>query len=287
MVCPPGGSILKRPVFSTDLVETSAIPGGSACPTTPTEMALTEVLAGVMQVDDVAVESHFFDDLGADSMVMAQFCARIRKRSDLPSVSMKDVYRHPTIKDLAAAFAGSSLAPPAESPPADKLPEPASTGSDVVSRHGLLFQAATPPCSSAIQSGGTFVVSKVITTFDLHSVSMEPGDRPGPDPAKPLRQARHTHRRVMLMPWEIEPLDWFVQEYRWALPQSWGRPPGWSQMSTRQHHQCYRRSDDQPNRPNDHGQTLRPGTSPTVAVAPRPRRAHHTGSPRAVEDEAG
>ena len=90
----------------------------SAAPN-PCEGALAEVLAGVMQVDDVAVESHFFDDLGADSMVMAQFCARVRKRSDLPSVSMKDVYRHPTIKDLAAAFAGSSLAPPAESPPAD------------------------------------------------------------------------------------------------------------------------------------------------------------------------
>ena len=65
---------------------------------TPTEMALTEVLAGVMQVDDVPVDSHFFDDLGADSLVMAQFCARVRKRSDLPSVSMKDVYQHPTIR---------------------------------------------------------------------------------------------------------------------------------------------------------------------------------------------
>ena len=117
MVCPSGGSILKRPVFSTDLVETSAIPGGSACPTTPTEMALTEVLAGVMQVDDVAVESHFFDDLGADSMVMAQFCARVRKRSDLPSVSMKDIYRHPTIKSLAASFTKSAAPTPCEGAP--------------------------------------------------------------------------------------------------------------------------------------------------------------------------
>ena len=37
-------------------------------------------------------DSHFFDDLGADSLVMAKFCARVRKRADLPSISMKDIY---------------------------------------------------------------------------------------------------------------------------------------------------------------------------------------------------
>ena len=50
------------------------------------------------------VDSNFFDDLGADSMVMAQFCARVRKRPDLPSVSMKDIYQHPTIAGLATAL---------------------------------------------------------------------------------------------------------------------------------------------------------------------------------------
>ena len=33
-----------------------------------------------MQVERVSVDSNFFDDLGADSMVMARFCARVRKR---------------------------------------------------------------------------------------------------------------------------------------------------------------------------------------------------------------
>src|SRR5260370_1019647 len=36
---------------------------------------------------------------------MAHFCARVRKRGNLPSVSMKDVYAHPTIRSLAAAVA--------------------------------------------------------------------------------------------------------------------------------------------------------------------------------------
>jgi non-ribosomal peptide synthetase-like protein len=67
---------------------------------------------------------------------MAQFCARVRKRSDLPSVSMKDVYQHPTIRGLATALAGTGSKPaqssapaPAESPVpvATEVREPAST----------------------------------------------------------------------------------------------------------------------------------------------------------------
>ena len=81
-------------------------------------------MAGILQVDDVPVGSHFFDDLGADSMVMAQFCARVRKRADLPSVSMKDIYQHPTIKDLAAAFTEPGAASLPETVPARDLPEP-------------------------------------------------------------------------------------------------------------------------------------------------------------------
>src|SRR5438552_2032357 len=73
--------------------------------TTGVESIFAEVLAEVLHVDRVSVDSHFFDELGADSVVMAHFCARVRKRGNLPSVSMKDVYRHPTIRSLAAALA--------------------------------------------------------------------------------------------------------------------------------------------------------------------------------------
>ena len=44
------------------------------------EATLAEVLAGVMHTDQVPAGSHFFDELGADSLVMAHFCARVRKR---------------------------------------------------------------------------------------------------------------------------------------------------------------------------------------------------------------
>src|SRR5712672_2941202 len=92
------------------------------------ERTFAEVLAGVLEVDRLSVESHFFDELGADSLVMAKFCARVRKRGDLPSVSMKDVYAHPTIRGLAAAV--MDLAPASATPPAAtalELPTPTNT----------------------------------------------------------------------------------------------------------------------------------------------------------------
>src|SRR5258707_10428679 len=89
------------------------------------ESMFAEVLAEVLRVDRVSVDSHFFDELGADSLVMAHFCARVRKRGNLPSVSMKDVYAHPTIRGLAAAaldLAPASAAPRAAA--ALELPTP-------------------------------------------------------------------------------------------------------------------------------------------------------------------
>src|SRR6266581_8647168 len=92
---------------------------------TGVEAVFAELLAEVLRVDRVSVESHFFDELGADSLVMAHFCARVRKRGDLPSVSMKDVYAHPTIRGLAAA--ALDLAPASATPRAAaalELPTP-------------------------------------------------------------------------------------------------------------------------------------------------------------------
>ncbi|WP_225859551.1 Pls/PosA family non-ribosomal peptide synthetase [Streptomyces albicerus] len=87
---------------------------------------LAEILAAVVRVEQVAADSHFFDDLGANSLVMAHFCARVRKREDLPSVSMRDIYRHPTIRSLAAALADAAPAGPPAPAPAE-VTMPAST----------------------------------------------------------------------------------------------------------------------------------------------------------------
>ncbi|HEY3605766.1 MAG TPA: Pls/PosA family non-ribosomal peptide synthetase, partial [Sporichthyaceae bacterium] len=81
------------------------------------------ILAELLTVDAVGHDEHFFDDLGADSMVMAQFCSRVRKRPELPKVSMKDIYGHSTINGLAGALGAApvAVAPPAPAPAGDIL----------------------------------------------------------------------------------------------------------------------------------------------------------------------
>ncbi|MGM9464042.1 phosphopantetheine-binding protein [Streptomyces murinus] len=78
---------------------------------TETESGLADALAELVGSERVPVDSHFFTDLGANSLVMAQFCARVRKRPDLPSPSMRDIYRYPTIRDLAEALAPATPPP--------------------------------------------------------------------------------------------------------------------------------------------------------------------------------
>ncbi|MEU9383903.1 Pls/PosA family non-ribosomal peptide synthetase [Streptomyces sp. NPDC048279] len=81
-----------------------------------TERRLARALADLLDAESVPVDGHFFTDLGANSLVMAQFCARIRKTADLPSPSMKDIYQHPTIRSLATALGDPAPAGPADAP---------------------------------------------------------------------------------------------------------------------------------------------------------------------------
>src|SRR3712207_6358648 len=85
---------------------------GAGVPAPGPETVLAGLLAEVLGVEQVPVDGHVFDDLGADSMVMARFCARVRKRTDLPSISMKDVYEHPTLRGLARALAPAPAVDP-------------------------------------------------------------------------------------------------------------------------------------------------------------------------------
>src|SRR2546428_12921169 len=108
------------------VAESSMIQDRCAGATTGTERIFGEALADLLRVDRLSVESHFFDELGADSLVMAHFCARVRKRGGLPSVSMKDVYAHPTISSLAAAVADAVQAPRPSAAGALEPPTPTS-----------------------------------------------------------------------------------------------------------------------------------------------------------------
>ncbi|WP_101632755.1 Pls/PosA family non-ribosomal peptide synthetase [Arthrobacter crystallopoietes] len=110
--------IYQHPTISA--LAAALAPAEEASATAQMQDRLAEVLAGVLGGRQVAVDSHFFQDLGADSLLMARFCARVRKQPDLPAISIKDIYQHPTISALAAALAPAE---PATSPVQDRLAE--------------------------------------------------------------------------------------------------------------------------------------------------------------------
>jgi len=74
---------------------------GYVPPKTENERILHAALAEVLRVDRVSTEHHFFDDLGANSLLMARVCAAIRKNPRMSSASMRDIYTNPTIAKLA------------------------------------------------------------------------------------------------------------------------------------------------------------------------------------------
>ena len=82
----------------------------------PAERAIVDAVAGLLGLDQVSVDSDFFAELGMNSLLLAQLCARLRERPELPSVATKDVYQNPTPRRLAAALA--TAAPAAR--PADR-----------------------------------------------------------------------------------------------------------------------------------------------------------------------
>ncbi|MFJ4846945.1 Pls/PosA family non-ribosomal peptide synthetase [Streptomyces sp. NPDC088733] len=120
-------------LLAHDTGESSTTQRESPGPAAATEAVLADMLAGLLGVEQVPADSHFFEELGADSLVMAHFCARVRKHADLPSVSMREIYRHPTVRGLAAALTetaepSSEAAPKAPAPVAlPALPEPVGT----------------------------------------------------------------------------------------------------------------------------------------------------------------
>ena len=75
--------------------------GAVVAPTSELERAMAGALSAALKVDEVSVEDHFFDDMGANSLLMAQFCTKLRETGLVADVSMRDTYQHPTIRALS------------------------------------------------------------------------------------------------------------------------------------------------------------------------------------------
>ncbi len=85
------------------------VSGPKQAPRTETERLVAAALAETLKLPDVSIDDHFFDDLGAHSLLMARFCSAIRDRISAASVSMRDVYANPTVEKLAGMLATQVL----------------------------------------------------------------------------------------------------------------------------------------------------------------------------------
>jgi non-ribosomal peptide synthetase-like protein len=124
-------------------------------PANDTERVLAAVLGTVLGVDEVSVDSHFFDELGASSLLMARFNAALRERTTLPSVSMKDIYLNPTVRELAASLGPTT--PSQSNPYQPPLPQPASQPSGTP--HYFLCGALQLLTAVACIAGGALLLN--------------------------------------------------------------------------------------------------------------------------------
>ncbi len=88
----------RLPVPTTERV---LKPGEIVPAKTGTERTIATALCDVLRLKQVSTAHDFFTDLGANSLLMARFCARIRQSPGLSNVSMRDIYTNPTISRLA------------------------------------------------------------------------------------------------------------------------------------------------------------------------------------------
>ncbi|HEX4252176.1 MAG TPA: Pls/PosA family non-ribosomal peptide synthetase [Pseudonocardia sp.] len=142
---------------------TRAPQGKHVAAATDTQRALAAAMAKTLGVDQISVDSHFFDELGASSLLMAQFTAQVRREAALPKISMRDIYLNPTIRQLAASLgdvaptgSGSAAGSPsrAAAAPIEVVAKPIARGSSagyvLCGVAQLLFVLATAYLSGVV-----------------------------------------------------------------------------------------------------------------------------------------
>jgi non-ribosomal peptide synthetase-like protein len=86
--------------------------GAVVAPESPLEIAMADAIRAVLKSTEASVEDHFFDDMGANSLLMAQFCTKLRESGAVADVSMRDTYQHPTIRSLATHLESTGASKP-------------------------------------------------------------------------------------------------------------------------------------------------------------------------------
>jgi len=104
------------PMLASDKADRNALPPPDGArlnsagreyiePANQREADIAGRLAHLLKLEKVSVEDDFFDDLGGNSLLMAQFGARLRRDLGITDLSMRELYQYPSVRRLAATLA--------------------------------------------------------------------------------------------------------------------------------------------------------------------------------------
>ncbi|HEX6373718.1 MAG TPA: amino acid adenylation domain-containing protein [Longimicrobium sp.] len=110
----PAGKVDRRALPAP---EAARGPGAHAAPRGETEARIAALCGQVLGVEQVGLDENFFD-LGASSLLLMGLHERLRRELPGAELALLDLFRHPTVRALAA-HAGDGAAPHAAAPPAE------------------------------------------------------------------------------------------------------------------------------------------------------------------------
>ncbi|MFC4902391.1 Pls/PosA family non-ribosomal peptide synthetase [Kocuria oceani] len=141
---------------------TTVCDGAYVAPSSRTEEVLAAALASVLRLEKVSATANFFSDLGANSMLLAQFTGRLRKDARVPVPAMRDLYTAPTISALAGALDSAAVQVSEQSRPIrTDRPEPLGAGHHVLcgTLQAVVYLVATFVASLVLLEGYLFTSS--------------------------------------------------------------------------------------------------------------------------------
>ncbi|WP_232535206.1 Pls/PosA family non-ribosomal peptide synthetase [Nocardia terpenica] len=97
--------------------------GPVIAPAGPAEERIRDVWAEVLGLpaDAVSVTADFFTDLGGHSLLAARVVSQLRSTGAAPQAALRDLYRHPSVRELAATVPAPVAVPETAVPAAEAL----------------------------------------------------------------------------------------------------------------------------------------------------------------------
>ncbi|MCJ0907249.1 Pls/PosA family non-ribosomal peptide synthetase [Rhodococcus sp. ARC_M6] len=110
----PSGKVDRSKLPEPTRRRFSAPTGPVVPPQNPQELAVRDIWARAfgLPAEELSVEANFFDDLGGHSLLAATVVSTLRESGIGASLSIRDLYSHPTVRSISEALAGAGSARP-------------------------------------------------------------------------------------------------------------------------------------------------------------------------------